>query len=313
MRWGRPSRPAASATLPGLQQLADARARDHFPALQRKSDRDDFEAVRPSVLAKVGRSARPTVPEAEVLTHKDGPRPQMVRQHRAAERFRRQQGELLVERHHHEFVHAEILEQLLLAAPGRQHRRGRPAVKDSVGVRKEGHRSGRGPAVSRGSYRPPQDLLVAAMHSVEHADGDDSAGRRWVCDLRKRVVGPQLLTPPRGTRPAAAPARPSPGIRPAVVRRHARGNARHGPFRSSLPFAARRASVIAQLTTWDERQSLVEAEHAPAPFVVTPRGKLGRARVRRPPRTSPRGSGATPRRDRRTQARPRYPWRAVRA
>ena len=95
----------------------------------------------------------------------------------------RQPGELPVERDDHQLFQAQPFEQFGLALERRQHRRGSPPVEHSVRMRIEGHRGRRGPRGPRGLDRLAQDLLMPAMHAVEHADGHHPAGARGIGNL----------------------------------------------------------------------------------------------------------------------------------
>ena len=98
---------------------------------------------------------------------------------------------------------------------------------DLGGVRVEGHQHGGQPARPRRGDRRADQLLVAAVHAVEHPDGDDAAsppGRtasspRHRCTRRAYGTGPATrgwsaratqTDPPAPARPPAAPRRRAP-------------------------------------------------------------------------------------------------------
>ena len=157
----------------------------------------DLEQRRHARLeALVGREHRGValrlVAEAEVLPHAHVRGAELADQHVVDELLRRARGEPLVERDHHELLHADALDQLGLAVEGRQQRRRGVRRDDGRRVRVEGQH-GVGAA---------DHLAVAQVHAVERADGDAPRAR-----LRVGEPGDLHPAEPYGRLDAAALAR----------------------------------------------------------------------------------------------------------
>ena len=137
--------------------------------------------------------------EGEVLPHHDLDHVQVFHQQLVDVALRRELHEIAGERHHQEDVDAQLLDELGAAGERGQLRRVAAGIDHFHRVRVEGHEDRRHVAGAAGLDRVRDQLGVAAVHAIEHPDGEHASA-----PIRGNLV---LAAPPLHDRKPTAPAR----------------------------------------------------------------------------------------------------------
>ena len=172
-RCGRPSAFAAPVTSPAASSSPDRRRRDRRAVGDEQRHPLHSELV---LLAELGQErdvAGRLVAEPEVLPHHDYRGVKSLDQDGAHELIGVEPGELQREREHAHGVGAQAGEQLRAAARRTQERRMAAGPDDLIRVRVEGDHHHRQVALPACLRRARDNALMAPVHAVEHANGDD--------------------------------------------------------------------------------------------------------------------------------------------
>ena len=140
------------------------------------SDTEPIEAVAAPGLLQVGKIAGAFGAEAEIVADQQPAGMQAMPEHVLDEFLRRLAGKLGVEVFHHHAVDAVAAQAFQLVAQQRDACGGLVRGEELAGMRLEGHLAQGQAARVRRRARARQQRLVAAMHTVEIADGE-RAGR----------------------------------------------------------------------------------------------------------------------------------------
>ena len=139
-----------------------------------------------------------TATEPEVSAHVHGQRPDRVQQHRVQELLGTHLGEFVREGDHQDGVHAGRGDEAELVTEREQLRRRGLRRDHLVGVAVEGDGDRIHAARASVCHGVGKQGLVAEVHAVEHADGDDrraQPGHRWL-PRDHPSTHDALLTPP---------------------------------------------------------------------------------------------------------------------